>query len=114
MTNIETFKYDNRIVRAFAIATVIWGLVGFSTGLLIFLLLPSTRKRLEAWNAEDSLSIRSGSEVQGAAQPASLQDVVFAILHGLPEEQPAHENPRQGNAAREARGAAKCCACRGA
>ena len=27
---IETFRYDNRIVRAFAIATVIWGLVGFS------------------------------------------------------------------------------------
>ncbi len=31
----ETFKYDNRIVRAFAIATVIWGLVGFAAGLLI-------------------------------------------------------------------------------
>ena len=33
--NLETFRYDNRIVRAFAIATVIWGLVGFSAGLLI-------------------------------------------------------------------------------
>ena len=33
--NLETFKYDNRIVRAFAIVTVIWGLVGFSAGLLI-------------------------------------------------------------------------------
>ena len=33
--NIQTFKYDNRIVRAFAIATIIWGLVGFSAGLLI-------------------------------------------------------------------------------
>ncbi len=33
--NVETFKYDNRIVRAFAIATVIWGLVGLSAGLLI-------------------------------------------------------------------------------
>ncbi|HMJ89221.1 MAG TPA: cytochrome-c oxidase, cbb3-type subunit I [Candidatus Acidoferrum sp.] len=31
--NIETFKYDNRIVRAFAIATVVWGLVGFLAGL---------------------------------------------------------------------------------
>jgi cytochrome c oxidase cbb3-type subunit I/II len=31
---IETFKYDNRIVRAFAIATVIWGIVGMSAGLL--------------------------------------------------------------------------------
>ena len=33
--NIETFKYDNKIVRAFAIATIVWGLVGFSVGLLI-------------------------------------------------------------------------------
>jgi cytochrome c oxidase cbb3-type subunit I/II len=32
--NIETFKYDNRIVRAFAIASVFWGLVGMSVGLL--------------------------------------------------------------------------------
>jgi cytochrome c oxidase cbb3-type subunit I/II len=32
--NIETFKYDNRIVRAFAIATVVWGLVGMLVGLL--------------------------------------------------------------------------------
>jgi cytochrome c oxidase cbb3-type subunit I/II len=33
--NVETFRYDNRIVRAFAIATIVWGLVGFSAGLLI-------------------------------------------------------------------------------
>ena len=32
--NVETFKYDNRIVRAFAIATVIWGIVGMLVGLL--------------------------------------------------------------------------------
>lgn len=31
---IETFRYDNRIVRAFVIATVIWGLVGMTAGLL--------------------------------------------------------------------------------
>jgi cytochrome c oxidase cbb3-type subunit I/II len=34
VTRIETFQYDNRIVRAFAIVTVIWGLVGMSAGLL--------------------------------------------------------------------------------
>ena len=34
MNTIETFKYDNRIVRAFAWATVFWGLVGMSVGLL--------------------------------------------------------------------------------
>ena len=33
-TKIETFKYDNRIVRAFAIATVVWAVVGMSAGLL--------------------------------------------------------------------------------
>ncbi len=32
---IETFRYDNSVVRAFAIATIIWGLVGFSAGILI-------------------------------------------------------------------------------
>ena len=31
---VETFKYDNKIVRAFAIATVVWGLVGMSAGLV--------------------------------------------------------------------------------
>src|SRR6185369_8022122 len=33
-TVVETFRYDNRIVRAFAIATIIWGIVGMSAGLL--------------------------------------------------------------------------------
>jgi len=32
--SIETFKYDNRIVRDFAVATMVWGLVGMSVGLL--------------------------------------------------------------------------------
>jgi cytochrome c oxidase cbb3-type subunit I/II len=32
---VETFMYDNRIVRAFAIATVVWGLVGMAAGLLV-------------------------------------------------------------------------------
>ena len=31
---VETFKYDNGIVRAFAIATVVWGIVGMVAGLL--------------------------------------------------------------------------------
>jgi len=31
---VETFRYDNHIVRAFAIATAIWGLVGTVAGLL--------------------------------------------------------------------------------
>lgn len=31
---VETFKYDNRVVRAFAAASVIWGVVGMLAGLL--------------------------------------------------------------------------------
>jgi cytochrome c oxidase cbb3-type subunit I/II len=34
MSHVETFRYDNRIVRAFAIATAIWSLVGTAAGLL--------------------------------------------------------------------------------
>ncbi len=32
--SVETFRYDNRIVRAFAIATVVWGIVGMTAGLM--------------------------------------------------------------------------------
>jgi cytochrome c oxidase cbb3-type subunit I/II len=32
---LEQFNYDNRIVRNFAIATIIWGIVGMTVGLLI-------------------------------------------------------------------------------
>jgi cytochrome c oxidase cbb3-type subunit I/II len=46
---VETFKYDNRIVRAFAIATVIWSIVGMSAGLLaaIQLFFPAANLNLQ-------------------------------------------------------------------
>ncbi len=34
MSQLETFQYDNSVVRKFAIATAIWGLVGMLVGLL--------------------------------------------------------------------------------
>ena len=34
---LEKFQYDNRIVKWFAYATIIWGLVGMVGGLLIAL-----------------------------------------------------------------------------
>jgi cytochrome c oxidase cbb3-type subunit I/II len=34
-SRVVTIQYDDKIVRAFAIATTIWGIVGFSAGLLI-------------------------------------------------------------------------------
>lgn len=47
--SIETFSYDNRIVRAFAIMTVIWGLVGMSAGLLaaLQLIFPAVNLNLQ-------------------------------------------------------------------
>ncbi len=32
---IDRFQYDNRIVRDFAVATVVWGLIGMTVGLLV-------------------------------------------------------------------------------
>src|SRR5690606_39385579 len=34
---VETFAYDNRIVRQFAIATAFWGIVAFIVGLIVAL-----------------------------------------------------------------------------
>jgi len=33
--NLEHFKYDNKIVRAFGLATVIWGIVGMLVGVIV-------------------------------------------------------------------------------
>ncbi len=33
--NLEKFSYDNQIVKLFIIATVVWGIVGMTVGLLI-------------------------------------------------------------------------------
>ncbi|TNE72796.1 cytochrome-c oxidase, cbb3-type subunit I [bacterium] len=34
---LEQFEYDNKIVRNFAVATVVWGIVGFIVGLIVAL-----------------------------------------------------------------------------
>ncbi|TAE23460.1 MAG: cytochrome-c oxidase, cbb3-type subunit I [Candidatus Kapaibacterium sp.] len=36
-SNVETFHYDNKIVRDFGIATLVWGIVGFLVGLIVAL-----------------------------------------------------------------------------
>jgi cytochrome c oxidase cbb3-type subunit I/II len=37
MAKIETFYYDNKVVRNFAYATILWGVVGFLVGLIVAL-----------------------------------------------------------------------------
>jgi cytochrome c oxidase cbb3-type subunit I/II len=34
-SHIEHFSYDNKTVRNFGVATIIWGIVGMSVGVLV-------------------------------------------------------------------------------
>ena len=49
MQQLETFSYDNKIVRDFAIATALWGIVGMLVGLIaaIQLFLPEANLGLQ-------------------------------------------------------------------
>ncbi len=66
---IETFKYDNRIVRAFAIATVLWGLVGMSAGLLV---------AVQLFWPEANLNLQFVSF--GRLRPLHTNAVIFAFV----------------------------------
>jgi cytochrome c oxidase cbb3-type subunit I/II len=35
MSNVDTFYYDNKIVRNFGVASIVWGVVGFLVGLIV-------------------------------------------------------------------------------
>ena len=37
MSNVETFSYDNKIVRNFAYATIVFGVIGMLVGILVAL-----------------------------------------------------------------------------
>ena len=66
--NIEKFKYDNVIVRNFAVATVIWGIVGMLVGVIIALQLPMP------WlNQTEYLSF-------GRLRPLHTNAVIFAFV----------------------------------
>ena len=41
---VDTFFYDNKIVRDFGIATVIWGIIGMAVGVLAAFELAGNRK----------------------------------------------------------------------
>lgn len=65
---METFKYDNAIVKKFALATIIWGLVGMSVGLYVALEL--------VWpqlNLADFLNF-------GRLRPLHTNAVIFAFV----------------------------------
>lgn len=68
MSQVETFRYDNRIVRDFAFASVIWGMVGMLVGVLIALQLV-----IPALNLGPYLSF-------GRLRPLHTNAVIFAFV----------------------------------
>jgi cytochrome c oxidase cbb3-type subunit I/II len=66
--NKETFYYDNRIVRAFAWATMLWGVVGMLVGLIVSIQLFYPDLNLTSW-----LSF-------GRIRPLHTNAVIFAFV----------------------------------
>ena len=66
---METFKYDNRIVRAFAIATVLWAVVGMAAGLLA---------AIQLFWPEANLSLQYVTF--GRLRPLHTNAVIFAFV----------------------------------
>ncbi len=66
---LEQFNYDNKIVRNFGIATVVWGIIGMSVGLMIALQL--------IWPAMNFLNQYT---TFGRVRPVHTNAVIFAFV----------------------------------
>ncbi len=66
---LEKFNYDNKIVRNFALATIIWGLIGMTVGLLIAMQL-----------FEPALNLGSQYSTFGRIRPLHTNAVIFAFV----------------------------------
>src|SRR5690606_9969379 len=69
MTQIEKFSYDNRIVRNFGIATVIWGVIGMAVGLLAAIQL-----------YEPGANLGNAYTTFGRIRPLHTNAVIFAFV----------------------------------
>lgn len=67
--NVETFKYDNKIVRAFAIVTVVWAIVGMVAGLLA---------AIQLFYPDANLSLQYTTF--GRLRPLHTNAVIFAFV----------------------------------
>ena len=65
---IEKFSYDNRIVRNFALATIVWGIVAMLLGLVIALQIP-----FPGLNLGEYLSF-------GRVRPVHTNAIIFAFV----------------------------------
>jgi cytochrome c oxidase cbb3-type subunit I/II len=66
---LEKFNYDNKIVRNFGIATIVWGIVGMTVGLLIASQL-----------FQPSLNMSSPYTTFGRIRPLHTNAVIFAFV----------------------------------
>jgi cytochrome c oxidase cbb3-type subunit I/II len=66
--NKETFSYDNRIVRNFAYATILWGIVGMLVGVIIAFQLVEPRLNFTPWTTF------------GRIRPLHTNAVIFAFV----------------------------------
>lgn len=66
---LEKFNYDNRIVRNFGIATVVWGIIGMSVGLLIAMQL-----------FKPALNMGTQYTTFGRIRPLHTNAVIFAFV----------------------------------
>ena len=66
---LERFSYDNKIVKWFATATIVWGVVGFLAGLLIALQL-----------AFPALNFDWAPTTFGRMRPVHTNAVIFAFV----------------------------------
>lgn len=66
---LEKFNYDNKIVRNFAVATVVWGLIGMTVGLLIATQL-----------FQPDMNLGSQYTTFGRIRPLHTNAVIFAFV----------------------------------
>ncbi|TZF85635.1 cytochrome-c oxidase, cbb3-type subunit I (plasmid) [Pedobacter sp. BS3] len=66
---LEKFNYDNKIVRNFAIATIVWGIVGMTVGLLVAMQL-----------FKPAMNMGSQYSTFGRIRPLHTNAVIFAFV----------------------------------
>ena len=73
MSQIETFRYDDEIVRKFLLATIVWGVVGLLLGVIIATQLVFWETNLGPWFSFDVLLTRS--ELKGISELVRLSRI---------------------------------------
>ena len=75
MQTLEKFQYDNKIVRNFAFATIIWGVVGMLVGLWVALLMVFPQ-----WNVTGAAGKETIGLTFGRLRPLHTNAVIFAFV----------------------------------